>query len=180
METDKTPRLYITDLADYNAGRLIGRWVELDDGGKYADDIKDYLETEIQSMLQRRSNETGELHEEWFFSDTENLPTVGEYTDIAKVAQIAEAVIEHGASIVGAILDSGYELSELMDGNISYQIVDDATDYAYDWYNDMGLLKNIPSDLSHRIDWEGVLRDMECNGQIHVHTLPDFTKLVIS
>ena len=54
-------RIAITDLKDYNEAILRFEWLDLEQHYT-VDEIGGY----IKAFLDRRSKETGELHEEWF------------------------------------------------------------------------------------------------------------------
>ena len=65
-ETTET-RIFLTDLAAYNEGKLIGKWIDLP---------CDNLNEELQNILQRDN-------EEYFITDWESdVLEIGEYSDI--------------------------------------------------------------------------------------------------
>ncbi len=91
-----TPRIYVASLADYNSGRLHGRWI---DAGQSAEAIRE----QIAEML-AESKEP--IAEEWAIHDYEGFGDLGlsEWQDIDKVAEVAFLIGEHGpvfASLLG-------------------------------------------------------------------------------
>ena len=62
-----TPRIYVASLADYNSGRLRGRWID-------ADQPAEAIREQIVEML-AESNEP--IAEEWAIHDYENFGDLG-------------------------------------------------------------------------------------------------------
>jgi len=83
-----TPRIYVASLADYNAGRLHGCWI---DANQSADAIRE----EIAQML---ADSEEFIAEEWAIHDYERFGDLGlsEYEDIELVAQVAFEITQHG------------------------------------------------------------------------------------
>jgi antirestriction protein len=87
-----SPRIYVADLACYNAGILHGQWVDLDPDAWPEGLDEDALHARIQEILDEgcrlyaRETCSGE-HEEWAFHDYEGFGPVeiGEYTSIATI-----------------------------------------------------------------------------------------------
>lgn len=170
-----TPRIYVASLADYNAGRLHGHWID-------ADQPIEVIREEIAAML-AESKEP--IAEEWAIHDYECFGDLGlsEYEDIELVAQVAFEITQHGpvfASLV-SYLGGVSELEEArryMEEGYRGEW-DSLTDYAQelieDCYSDV--LKSLPDFIKYHIDYEGIAHDMElggdvftfeCDGKIHV------------
>jgi antirestriction protein len=159
-----TPRVYVASLADYNSGRLHGRWIDADQG---ADAIRD----EIAQML-AESEEP--IAEEWAIHDYEGFGELGlsEYEDIDKVAELAFLIKEHGplfaalASYFGGtsgIDDARRYMEEGYRG--AYDSLEDyAQELTEECYGDV--LKGLPDFIRYNIDWEGIARDMDLNGDV--------------
>lgn len=83
-----SPRIYVASLSDYNAGRLLGRWVE-------ADQPPDDIHQAIQEMLAESRDRTAE---EWAIHDYEGFGPLhlSEYESIDHVAIIGQGIAEHG------------------------------------------------------------------------------------
>jgi len=94
-------KIYVADLAEYNDGRLVGKWFDLSD---YSDASE--LMVAIQEMLddQTAKDKHGEVHEEWAVHDFEGFPRsfYSEYMgekDFEKLYQIAEVANDRGLPI---------------------------------------------------------------------------------
>jgi antirestriction protein len=163
-ETLETPRIYVASLADYNAGRLHGRWI---DANQPAEAIRE----EIALML-AESKES--VAEDWAIHDYENFGDLelSEYEGIDQVAEAAFQLTEHGP--VFASLLSYMGGTSCMDEALRYMEeaycgeYDSLTDYAEqfieDCYSDS--IKELPEFIRYRIDYEGIGRDMELSGDI--------------
>lgn len=158
------PRIYVASLADYNSGRLHGRWID-------ADQSADAIREQIAEML-AESKEP--IAEEWAIHDYEGFGDLGlsEWEDIDKVAEVAFLIGEHGpvfASLLGylggtsSIDDARRYMEEGYRGEW-----DSLTDYAQelveDCYSDV--LKGLPDFIKYHIDYEGIARDMELSGDV--------------
>src|SRR5947209_7751798 len=86
--TSETPRIYVASLADYNAGRLHGRWID-------ADQSVEDIHREVAEML-AESKEM--VAEDWAIHDYENFGglRLSEFEDLAFVAEVAELMGEYG------------------------------------------------------------------------------------
>src|SRR5262245_53299918 len=89
-------RIYVASLADYNAGTLLGRWIDTDKG-------EEHIWDEIKSLL---ADSREPVAEEWAIHDCEGFGSLSlsEYADIATVARLSQLIQEHGpvfAELVG-------------------------------------------------------------------------------
>lgn len=91
--TDKkpSPRIYVADLAAYNAGTLRGVSIELFEGI-----TGDEIQFAIDAMLKESSFLPAE---EWRIDDYEDMPNLG-ISDLDQIAAIANLVHEHGVTPV--------------------------------------------------------------------------------
>jgi antirestriction protein len=90
VTNDPTPQIYVVSLADYNAGRLHGQWIDASQqlGGILAD---------VAALLAA----SREPHaEEWAIFDYDNFGPLrlGEHEDLARMAAIAAGIAEHGVA----------------------------------------------------------------------------------
>ena len=95
MRTIDTPRIYVASLADYNAGRLHGRWI---DASQDVDEIRE----EIRQMLAASCEPVAE---EWAIHDYDGGLgglRLDEFETIEYVHEVARAIEEHGADVVRA------------------------------------------------------------------------------
>lgn len=171
----ETPRIYVASLADYNAGRLHGRWI---DANQSADAIRE----EIAEMLAESKQRTDG---EWAIHDYENFGDLelSEYAGIDQVAQAAHLIAEHGPvfaallAYVGGASNIDEALRYMEQGYCGEY--DSLTDYAEQFIDDCyaDSIKGLPEFIRYRIDYEGIGRDMEisgdvftleCEGKVHV------------
>lgn len=159
-----TPRIYVASLADYNAGRLLGRWID-------ADQPAEGIHQAIAAML-KESKEP--IAEEWAIHDYENFGslTLSEFADIQSVAEAARLIVEHGevfAELVGHLggLSSLEEARQYMEEGYrgAFDRVEDfAQEFVEDCYGDV--IGKLPDFLRYHIDYEGIAHDMEYGGDI--------------
>jgi len=159
-----SPRIYVASLADYNSGRLHGRWID-------ADQSAHAIREQIGQML-AESKEP--IAEEWAIHDYDNFAglKLSEYEDIDKVAEVAFLIKEHGplfaalASYFGGtdgIDDARRYMEEGYRGEWD-SLEDYAAELAEDCYGDV--LKALPDFIRYNIDWEAIARDMDLNGDV--------------
>jgi len=153
-----TTQLYIANLAQYNAGRLVGRWIDADQD---ADDIR----TEIAEFLESTGGE------EWACHDYDGLPSsLGEWPDLDQVSTAASLVEEHD--------DAGRAYLELFDSEQWSQ--DDFLEryvgefetraaLAEDLLESTGELSEMPERLAYYFDFDSYGRDMEVGGDVCRH-----------
>lgn len=101
------PRIYVASLADYNAGRLHGCWIDL------ADPNLDDVVAQINAMLMT-SREP--LAEEYAIHDYEGFgpARIDEYENLETVVRIAEGIRDHGEAFVAwASLWNSRDINEL-------------------------------------------------------------------
>jgi antirestriction protein len=151
--------LYFADLADYNAGRLVGQWFDL---GDY--DSPEELLADVQQMLRSRSEITGELHEEWAVHDHDLPLDIGEFPDFDEVFALKDAVEQHGESIVNAAITAGVPLSEIDDRFVGF--FDSPGEWAADYLRDTGALYELPNYLRNYFDYDGFAQDCAYNGDM--------------
>lgn len=177
VETERqdTPRIYVASLADYNAGRLHGRWIA---AAQPAEDIH----AAIQEML---SESRESVAEDWAIHDYEHFGELrlSEFADIHAVAAVARGIVEHGPVFAGLVSHLGGtqnvdEAQRYMDEGYRgafERLADYAQEMIEDCYSDA--IKALPDFIRYHIDYEGIADDMqmngdiftvECDGQIHV------------
>lgn len=155
-------RIYVANLAAYNAGRLVGEWLDLED---YAD--AEELSAAVEAL-------TGE--DEFAIHDYEGFGgfSIGEYSPLDFVFRLHELVESHGAAFAVFAeniwtnrIDTADDLddaeSAFIDawiGNIS------AEDYAYDYVTDCLGLEGIALDY---FDFAKFARDLIIGGDISEH-----------
>ena len=169
------PRIYVASLADYNAGELHGCWID-------ADQDADAIHTQIAAMLAESSEPVAE---EWAIHDYMNFGClrIHEYADIAKVAEAAHLIVEHGPVFAELLTHFGglsgiEEATRYMEDGYRGafdRIEDYVAEFVEDCYGD--LINKLPEFLRYHIDYEGIARDLEyagdiitfeCDGQVHI------------
>ena len=78
-QNDTKPRIYIASLSDYNAGRLLGRWID-------ANQSAEKLHADIREMLAESKEPPAE---EWAIHDYEGFGTL-RLSEFASVDDVAE------------------------------------------------------------------------------------------
>jgi len=161
---ERVPRIYVASLSDYNAGRLHGVWLE-------ATDIEQ-VRNGVAAML---NASPGGDAEEYAIHDFEGfsryLPS--ESTDLELVCAIGAAIVEHG-TIFTAYLErvafptGAQRVPEVVAGfNESYQgAYESVEDWAEQYLDDVGLLKQVPESIRSYVDLESWAGDAELNGDI--------------
>ena len=155
------PRIWVGSLADYNAGRLHGVWLD-------ATLDPDELHHAIQFML-RNGYTPGA--EEWGIFDYDEFGgyEVHEYTNLKTVSRIAQGVAAHGPAFAAWVELVGDESEELLTDEAfhdhyegEYDSLEDYVEYILD---ETGFtaeldraLQGLPEDLRHyvQVDIEGV------------------------
>lgn len=158
------PRIYVASLADYNAGRLHGCWM---DAARPATELQE----DIGIML-ALSNEP--VAEEWAIHDFAGFrgAKIDEFEDLEVVSKLATGVAEVGsayaawASIAGKDVDSLNRFEDAYLG--TWESVEE---YAKELVGSFGLdeeLKRIPEWLQRYVmfDIRGFARDLQLGGDI--------------
>lgn len=162
-------QVYLTDLAAYNAGSLVGRWVQLPITGFE-------LSQAILEVLAEGEQVTGEEnHEEYFITDYEwddvDIKEIDEYENIYELNDELKLLADLDKDKLKAVkflLDEGITLdiedaiSRAEDVTIhhNYSMEDIAYDLIESCYN----LKDIPDLIANNIDYDGIARDLEHDG----------------
>lgn len=151
--------VYITNLAKYNEGYLVGDWVTLPLPPEELDDV-------ITEIL-------GD-DEEYFIADYEtDLPIdIGEYTDVYELNELAEQLDdlnEHEQKKVKAILEWGAyrKLEDAIDNVDNFTLhedIDGECDLA--WYILDEMYTDVPDSIKSYIDTERFGRDLAMDGYI--------------
>ncbi len=157
----ETPRIYVASLADYNAGRLLGRWID-------ADQSVEDIHKEIAEML-AESKEF--VAEEWAIHDYENFGSLrlSEFQDLEFVAAVARLMGEHGtlfAEVVAYASDIEEARRYMEEGYCGE--FDRLDDYAEQLVEDCygNEIAKLPDFIKYHIDYEGIARDLELSGDV--------------
>jgi len=151
-------RIYVADLAAYNAGKLHGVWIDV------TKDMED-IWNEVKAML---SKSPEPLAEEYAIHDYEGFEGYGlsEYEGLDKAHKIACFIEEHG-KIAGELLNyfggDLEEAKEMIEENYC-GLYDSIEDFARSMTEDV--IEEVPFGLRGYIDYERMGKDMELSGDI--------------
>jgi len=160
---DPKPKVYIASLADYNAGRLHGAWIDA------AQDPEE-LAAAAQTMLAASPTP---FAEEYAIHDFEGFGPLrlSEYQSLETVSLVAQGIAEHGAvfahwaTLVDELTpDALNRFKEAYRGHHAC-----VADYANELLEDLGAWRELePQWLQPylQIDVEGFARDLELSGDV--------------
>jgi antirestriction protein len=157
------PRIYVADLAAYNAGELRGEWIELT-----RDTTVEELQQTIHAMLERCSR--GEyVAEEFAIHDYENFHgyELDEYENPETVVSVAAFIAERG-ELGAKLVSQSYDVDEAK-GILEDQYAgagESLTDWVSEFLEDSGQLAEIPERWRSYIDFEQYARDLELGGDV--------------
>jgi antirestriction protein len=159
--------LYITDLAAYNSGHLIGRWIVLPMDSEN-------LQAKINEILSTGAEVCGDGgHEEVFITDYEcEFMRINEYDSIEKLNEIAESVEsldENELKAIRFLMDNNLvnDFEEAIERYEDVIIHENVTmeDIAYDFINECYGVDSLPSIIANNIDYESIGRELEMDGR---------------
>lgn len=149
-------RIHYWELSNYNNGRLIGKWFELDGltHNEHRIDIKEWLNG--------LTEKTGELCEEYIVGDSEGIPDkyVGEYSidsDYFDYVSILEST-----NLDPEVFEAGIELGidpEYI-REYYYGHFNSIADFAENYLECTGGLDGVPDHLINHIDFESYGREL--------------------
>jgi hypothetical protein len=150
-------KVFLTDLAAYNNGELVGKWLELPMS-------EDELQNSIKEVLKDG--------EEYFITDYEcDYMRVEEYSNIQELNEIAEQMSEldeDEIKIVNFLMTYGYagNLDEALENIENVRIYEDMTmeDIAEQYIEECYNLDDMPSIIANNIDYKSIAVDMEIEG----------------
>ncbi len=165
------PRIYVASLADYNAGRLHGTWLDATQGA-------DELTEQIAAMLEQS---TEPVAEDWAIHDHQGFGgiNIGEHEPVDNIAWYGSGLAEHGTPFAGWI---SYHGGRPPDGNFDDDFLgswSSRSDYAEYLMDDLGineiLDQHVPSGLRPYVvlDTDGLGSDLEQGGDIVTVDNPD-------
>jgi antirestriction protein len=151
-------RVYIACLESYNAGSLVGGWIDLD----LVQDAED-LETQAKALIRG---------EEWAIHDHEGFlgAKVGEHSNLAEVWELHEQIVD---AVESTSEEAVRAAIALFDADRWYEAIDNG---AYRGsYNTLAeyaetLAEETGAELgsyARFIDWEAVAREEEISGEIN-------------
>lgn len=166
-------KIYLTDLAAYNCGALVGKWITMP-----------MEEIELHQVINEVLSEgeiavNGENHEEWFISDFEweniDLFDVEEYENIFELNSkllLLQELDPNQMKRVKFILDEQYTY-DIEDAILKAEdviVYENTTleDVAYDLIQDCYDIESLPSIITTNIDYSGIASDLEMDGNYYI------------
>lgn len=150
------PRIYVASLADYNAGRLHGVWIDLGDGIDAAD-----VHEAVQAML-AESREP--VAEEWAIHDHEGFHglSVSEWSDFAELCDLADLIAEYGEAFALFAGNVGQDYADRKGFEDAYQGVHESgRSFAMEYAEECCAFDfDVPWPLSC-VDWDDAWRNLE-------------------
>ena len=163
-------KLFITDLAAYNNGFLVGEWVTLPLSGKE-------LYLAIQQILNKGEYlcHSDSTHEEIFITDYEwmglELFNVSEYDspwdvndDVGKLSELSASKKKAVAFLLSQQIT--YNMDDAIGKADDVIIHENQTleDVAYYLLQECYELDKLPPIIANNIDYEGVAKELDCDG----------------
>lgn len=156
--------IYVADLAEYNAGRLYGKWLDLDD---FAD--AEELKTAVYSVPKINPYSGGKERNKYaihdYALDYPHDPDFGEYPDLDDVFRYHELCCKYGeAFAVWYSFKGGYHDRSEWEDCFNELYCGEFDDYAAlaEHFVREGLFGEIPDNLTDYIDYEKIGRDPKC------------------
>ncbi|GAB4199177.1 MAG: antirestriction protein ArdA [Wenzhouxiangellaceae bacterium] len=156
-KTTDTPKVYIADLAAYNAGYHRGIWID-------ATDDLDTIRDDIQNMLEH-SPVFGAG--DYAIHDYEGFGGIrlSEHTGMADVVALAEFLEEHpefGAALLSYWDEDIHQATEALEDYVG--TYDTLADFAQELTEESTM---IPKHLEYYIDYDRMARDLEMSGDVY-------------
>ncbi|QGJ97132.1 ArdA-like antirestriction protein [Mycobacterium phage PetterN] len=154
-------KIYVVDLADYNAGRLNGKWIDLEQVSSVDD---------LQSEINEHILSPG--HEEWAIHDHEGFGRlhIGEYDDLGTLLDLSEAIEKHGDPFVAWISEAAGDIGYFADVADAVSQFEDCfvgpmtlEDYAYEYASEVLGLKDTALDY---FNYEKFANDLSMSGDM--------------
>lgn len=168
-------QIYITDLAAYNAGCLIGKWVKLPiDKNELNSEIKDILEqgTEFCGGSKDYPNAENFITDYEFENSDIDIFKIDEYDNVSdlneKMKLIEESVEPFQHKILKFLMDNGFasSLEEAIEKVDDVFVYDNYTmrDIAEEFVDEFINLDGINDLIKNNLDYDGIARDLEMDG----------------
>ena len=159
-------RIYVASLADYNAGRLYGAWID-------ADQEPEALHADVQRVLDESPTPGAE---EFAIFDYEGFGPLrlSEYESMEMVSTIAAGIGRHGPAFAhwASLIGSGQREELARFEEVYYGHVESLEEYAEEMLDELGYMQlledAVPEQFSPyvKVDVEGFARDLELSGDI--------------
>jgi len=163
-------KIYVADLAEYNNGRLVGKWLDLSDYSSGAEVME-----AIQEMLdeQTKKDKYGDVHEEYAIHDFEGFPSsfyhesMGEsdFDALYEMMRVADSSNLPLEVLMEAVSDLGYEddperVAEAYYSSVPASMGNEWRDFAYEYIDSIGSIKDAVSNPDYYFDFESFGSDV--------------------
>ena len=161
-------KIYLTDLAAYNNGFLVGKWIELP-----MEETE--LNEKLQNILKRGGEICNEIHEEYFITDFESdILNIDEYLNIydlnnkaQKLSELNDYELKIAKFLLNECLVSNIEEAIENIENVTLYENQTMQDLAYELVEELYYTDSLPALISSHIDYEGIARDLEMEGRYY-------------
>ena len=146
---ENNPCIYVANLGAYNAGRMVGKWLDL---------TTFKTVEELKEAVDKIANYLGSIYgDEWAIHDYSNFPNMGENPDLEKVIEVAELVEEQGFEKINSFLEvfSIEDLGYFEDSYCGHW--NNFQEYAQDYFDNC---YEVPEHLENYIDYEKFANDL--------------------
>jgi antirestriction protein len=153
-------KIYVACLAAYNNGFLHGRWIDATQG-------EQHIWHGIREMLKASPVPDAEEHAIHDYEGFEGA-TLGEYSSVSQVAELAGFIHEHGALAAKLVEHFGSvdEAREALEDRYC-GVYASVADYAQEITEET---TQIPANLQYYIDYERMARDLEMSDILAIET----------
>ena len=161
IPTHDGPAIYVACLASYNRGILYGAWISLE----WCEDT-DEISQAIQEILNGSPVPDAE---EYAIHDSQSLPeflSSQEWPDLEDLNTFAEvsANVDDREPYVMACDNESRILTEDEFRECYYGHHSSPAHFVQEWYEDTGMLSEVPDHLIYHINWDSIWNDMDCSG----------------
>lgn len=161
-------RIFLSDLSAYNEGFLSGKWIQL------PLPQEELLQALIEVLREGEIASGTDNHEEIFITDFEAEIVIGEYDNIERLNELAEAMDELSDDDLlklRFLSHEGYNERDVIDNGLDSYDVDiydfrdnnsftDTFELLASDFVDEGLFGEIPKALEFYIDYSAIARDL--------------------
>lgn len=170
---NETPRIYVADLAAYNAGELVGEWIELSPD-THADDIYETVDSilrrgEIIVAADVQDYVEASPHEEYAIHDYEGFGPIriNEYDSFGTILEHVERMADDPDRYFAYLEHCGEHYADGYDPGDVIGPWDSMLDIAYE-HVESYILPDIPDGARQTVenyfDFEAFARDLEMEG----------------
>lgn len=160
----------LTNLSEYNAGKLVYTWLELPASEEEIAEAYDKIRVSHDDI--EYYDECGCPMEEAFITDYETefdgVRSYGEYANIEDLNALAEALETMDADEYNAIaylVGDDYALETIENGDYRiWQGCSTMAGVAYDYIEETGMLADVPDHFRSYFDYESFGRDLDIEG----------------